>query len=121
MSTKSNLEEGVMKKMPSYSLDVYVNLDYHYGPQMPGYPKNKHRMTVGPRNPTLGHVSRKCSFKKVKCRIPVVVQQKRIQLGTMRLRVQSLTSLSGLRIWHCHELWCRLQMWLESGIAVALA
>ena len=21
-------------------------------------------------------------------------------------------SLSGLRIWHCHELWCRLQIWL---------
>ena len=29
--------------------------------------------------------------------------------------------ISGLRIWHCHELWCRSQMWLRSGIAVALA
>ena len=26
----------------------------------------------------------------------------------MRLQVQSLASLSGLRIWHCRELWCRL-------------
>ena len=26
----------------------------------------------------------------------------------MRMRVQSLASLSGLRIWHYHELWCRL-------------
>ena len=26
----------------------------------------------------------------------------------MRMRVQSLASLSGLRIWHCCELWCRL-------------
>ena len=28
-----------------------------------------------------------------------MVQQKRIRLGTMRLRVQSLASLSGLRTW----------------------
>ena len=34
--------------------------------------------------------------------------------------VQSLASLSGLRIWHCHELWCRLQTHLGSHIAVAL-
>ena len=27
----------------------------------------------------------------------------------MRLRVQSLASLNGLRIWCCHEPWCRLQ------------
>ena len=25
----------------------------------------------------------------------------------MRLRIQSLASLSGLRIWRCRELWCR--------------
>ena len=28
--------------------------------------------------------------------------------------------LSGLRIWHSHELWCRLQMRLRSGIAVVM-
>ena len=28
----------------------------------------------------------------------------------MRFRVQSLALLSGLRIWRCCELWCRLQM-----------
>ena len=39
--------------------------------------------------------------------VPVVAQWKRIQLGTMRLQVRTLASLSGLRIWHCHELWCR--------------
>ena len=27
----------------------------------------------------------------------------------MRLRVRSLALLSGSRIGHCHELWCRLQ------------
>ena len=59
------------------------------------------------------------SFKS-KLRVPIVAQQKRIRLGTMRLQVQSLASLSRLRIWCCHELWCRLQMWLGSGIAVVV-
>ena len=36
----------------------------------------------------------------------------------MKTWVQSLTSLSGLRIRHCHELWCRWQTQLRSGIAV---
>ena len=36
-----------------------------------------------------------------------MAQQKRIRLGTMTLRVQSLASLSGIRIQHCCELWCR--------------
>ena len=35
--------------------------------------------------------------------------------------VQSLTLFSGLRIRHCHELWCRLQMPLGSHVAVAAA
>ena len=39
--------------------------------------------------------------------VPVLAQQKGIQLGIMRLRVGSLALLSGLR--HCHELWCRSQ------------
>ena len=49
-----------------------------------------------------------------------MAQQKRIQLGTMRLQVRSLASRSGLRIWHCHKLWCRLQTWLRSCVAVAM-
>ena len=52
--------------------------------------------------------------------VPVMAQQKQIQLGTMRLQVWSLASLSGLKIWRCHELWYRLQMWLRSGTAVAV-
>ena len=48
-----------------------------------------------------------------------MVQQKQIQLGTMGLWVPSLASLSGLRIRHCCELWCRLQTRLGSGVAVA--
>ena len=39
----------------------------------------------------------------------------------MRMRVQSLVSLSGLRIWRCHELWCRSQTWLGSWVVVAVA
>ena len=37
-----------------------------------------------------------------------MAQQKQIQLGTMRLQVCSLASLSGLRIQHCRDtLWCQ--------------
>ena len=36
-----------------------------------------------------------------------------IQLGTVRLRVWSLGSLSALRIWHCPELWFKLQIGLD--------
>ena len=32
----------------------------------------------------------------------------------------SLALLSGLRIWHCHELWCRSKMRLGSCIAMAV-
>ena len=38
----------------------------------------------------------------------------------MRTRVPSLPLLSGLRIWHCHELWCRSHMWLGSGLSWAV-
>ena len=50
---------------------------------------------------------------------PVVSQRKRIQPVSMRMWVQSLP-LNGLRIWGCHELWCRLQMRLESHVAVVV-
>ena len=42
-------------------------------------------------------------------------------LVSMRTWVQSLASLSGLRLWHCHELWYRSQMQLGSCVAVAVA
>ena len=38
----------------------------------------------------------------------------------MRFQVQSLASLSGLRIQHCHELWCGSKTKLGSRVAVAL-
>ena len=49
-----------------------------------------------------------------------VTKQKQIQLGIMRLGIQSLASLSGLRIQHCHELLGRSQTRLGSHVAVAL-
>ena len=49
-----------------------------------------------------------------------MVQRKQTRLGTMRLRVRSLCSLSGLRIRRCRELWCRSQTQLGSGTAVAV-
>ena len=52
--------------------------------------------------------------------IPFVAHQKQIQLGTMKLWYLSLALLSGLRIWHFRELWCRSQMRLGSRAAVAL-
>ena len=39
----------------------------------------------------------------------------------MRMQVQSLASLSGLRSWRCRELWGRLQTRLGSCVAVAVA
>ena len=50
-----------------------------------------------------------------------MAQGKRIRRGTVRLQIQSLASLSGLRLWHCCELWCRWQTQLRSCAAVAVA
>ena len=49
-----------------------------------------------------------------------MAQQKRIWLASMKTKVQSLGSLSGLRLRHSHELWCRSQVQLRSGFAVAV-
>ena len=66
-------------------------------------------------------IYRQSLTKEARTGVPLVVQQKWIPLGTMRSRVWSLALLSGLRIQSCHELWCRLQTQLGSGVAVALA
>ena len=54
--------------------------------------------------------------KEINSGVPVVVQQIQIQLVSMRTQVPSLASLSGLRIWHWRELWCRFQTWLDSAL-----
>ena len=53
--------------------------------------------------------------------VPIMVQQKGTQLGTMRLQVRSLALHSRLRIQHFSELWCRSQMWFRSCVFVAVA
>ena len=50
----------------------------------------------------------------------VLAQWEQIWLASMKTQVQSLASLSGLRVQHCCDLWCSLQTWLRSGIAVAV-
>ena len=40
-------------------------------------------------------------FRNFMLGVPVVVQRKRIRLGTVRLRVRSLASFSRLRVWCC--------------------
>ena len=62
----------------------------------------------------------KMSFRRWTTGVPVVAQQKRIWLASVRTHVQSLASLSGLRIWCCCELWYRMQTWLRSHVAVAV-
>ena len=71
----------------------------------------------------MADILKKCFFFFFlkKNRVPIVAQQKRIQLASMRAWVQSLALLSGFRIWSCCELQCRSQTWLRSGIAVSVA
>ena len=44
----------------------------------------------------------------------------RTQLLSTKMQVRSPTSLSGLRIQHCLELWDRSQTWLGSQVTVAV-
>ena len=39
---------------------------------------------------------------------------------SMRMQVQSLVLISGLRIWCCCKLWHRSQRWFRSSVAVAV-
>ena len=52
--------------------------------------------------------------------VPIVAQWLQNLTIIHRTWVRSLVLLSGLRIWRCHELWCRSQTWLGSHISVAL-
>ena len=59
--------------------------------------------------------------KESKFGVPIMAQWLTNLTSTMRKWVWSLASLSGLRIQHCCEPWCRLQTQLRSCIAVATA
>ena len=62
-----------------------------------------------------------CDKYHTKCHeeVPITAQWL-TQLVSMRMRVQTLASLSGSGIQHCHELWCRSKTWLRSHFAVAV-
>ena len=54
--------------------------------------------------------------------VPIVAQQvKDPTFVSMRIWIQSLASLSRLRIWHCHRPRHRSQMWRRAAVAVAVA
>ena len=57
---------------------------------------------------------------KLKRGVPTVARWKQIGPVSMRRQVWSLSPLSGLRILHCHELWCGSWVWLGSWVAVAV-
>ena len=61
-----------------------------------------------------------CSQKKKKKSSSCDSADEEPHTVSLRTRVQSLASISGLRIWHCHKLWHRSWMRLGSGIAVAV-
>ena len=43
-----------------------------------------------------------------------------LNIVSMRMKVWFLAMLSGLRIWHFPNMWCRSQMQLRSSVAVAV-
>ena len=65
----------------------------------------------------------KMSHKRSLCFLggfPIAVQWKRIQLVSTSIWVPFLTSLSGLRIQCCCELWCNSQKQLRTRVAVVV-
>ena len=51
---------------------------------------------------------------------PLWLSGLRTDMVSVRMWVQALATLSGLRIWCCHKLWHWSQMWLRSRAAVAV-
>ena len=60
------------------------------------------------------------NLKPGKFGVPNVAQWVRSLTSTVRMWVRFLALLSGLRIWRCHEQWCRSQRLLGSCVAVAV-
>ena len=58
--------------------------------------------------------------KRHSMEFPLWLGRLRTLLASIRIQVQSLALLSGLRICCCHKLWQRSQMKLKSGIGVAV-
>ena len=63
----------------------------------------------------------KLSFRKFrKLEFPLWLSRLEPSVVSLRMQVGSLALLSGLRIWHCCELWHRSQVQLRSAVAVAV-
>ena len=58
------------------------------------------------------------TFKSKTPGVPTVVQWVKNPTVSVRMWVQSLALLSGLRIWCCHKLWCRSQMQRSLDLAL---
>ena len=54
---------------------------------------------------------------------PLWLSRLRTRLVYMRMQVQYVASFNELRIWQCHKLWGRSQMWLGSykGIPIMIS
>ena len=59
-------------------------------------------------------------FTKQEQEFPLWLSRLQTQVESMTLLVLSLPLLSELSIWYSHELQCRSQMQLRSGVAVAV-
>ena len=59
-------------------------------------------------------------LKRVIFGVLIVVQWVKNMTSTHEDLGSILVSLSRLRIWHYHKLWCRSQMWLGFSVAVAM-
>ena len=59
-------------------------------------------------------------YQKTHFGVPVVAQWLTNPTRNHEVAGSVLPLLSGLTIWRCHELWCRLQTRLGSRVAVAL-
>ena len=68
-----------------------------------------------------GFTMAKASLTRTELGFPLWVRSNEPELPSKRMWVWSPAQLSGLGIWCCCELWYRLQTWLGSCIAVAVA
>ena len=113
-----NIDVKTQQNFSQPNPNTYKKIIYHY--QVRSIPSSQGWFNI-PKSIIIYHINKRKVKTHMITGVTTVVQQKQIQLVTMKLWVQSLAWLSRLRIWHCHELWCRPQRWLRSCIAVAVA
>ena len=112
-SVENVREEKDGWKVFSYLIQLILNTKLYTGSATLGKKRKLKGALISQKN------RKKFDFKTKMWSSPCGVVE--TNLRTMRLWVQSLASLSGLRIWCWCELWCRSQMQLGSCMAVAVA